>query len=55
MVKVKVKGENLSKFLKAWDKEVCDLNVELRKINLKQKNEQLLVRRKEGFSFRPHK
>ena len=55
MVKVKFNGENLSKFLKAWDKEVYDLNVELRKINLKQKKEQLVVRRKEGFTLRPHK
>jgi|TARA_B100000959_G_scaffold6700_1_gene6866 hypothetical protein len=55
MVKVKVKGENLSKFLKVWDKEVYDLNVELRKINLKQKKEKLVIRKKEGFVFRQHK
>ena len=51
MVKAKVKGENLSKFLNAWDKEICDLNVELRKINLKQKKEQLVIRKKEGHLF----
>ena len=55
MVKVKVKGDNLSKFLNTWDKEIYDINVELRKINLKQKKEQQVVRRKEGFTFRPHK
>ena len=52
MVKVKVRGENLSKFLNSWDKEICDLSEELRKINLKQKKEQLLIQKKEGFTFR---
>ena len=55
MVKVKVKGDILSKFLNAWDKEIFDLNVELRKINLKQKKEQLVIRKKEGFTFRLQK
>ena len=55
MVKVKVKGENLSKFLNSWDKEIYDLNVELRKINLKQKKEQLVLRKKEGITFRLNK
>ena len=55
MLKVKVKAENLSKFLNAWDKEIFDLNVELRKINLKQKKEQLELRNKEGITFRLHK
>ena len=55
MVKVKVKGDNLSKFLNNWDKEVYDLNVELRKINLKQKKEKLIIRKKEGLMFRLHK
>ena len=55
MVKLEVKGENLSKFLSAWDKEICDLNVELRKINLKQKKEKIVMRKKEGFTFRLHK
>ena len=55
MVIVKVKGENLSKFLNNWDKEIYDLNVEVRKITLKQKNEQLVVRKKEGLVFRLHK
>ena len=55
MVKVKVKGENLSQFLESWDKEVYNLNVELKKINLKQKKEQLVIRKKEGWVFRLHK
>ena len=55
MVEVKVKGEKLFKFLDAWDKEIYDLNVELRKINLKQKKEQLVIRKKEGLVFRVHK
>ena len=55
MVKVKVKGDNLSKFLNTWDKEIYDLNVELRKINLKQKKEHLVIRKKEGFTFRLNK
>ena len=55
MVKVKVKGENLSKFLQSWDREVYDLNLKLRKINLKQKKEKLVIRKKEGFVFRQHK
>ena len=52
MEKVKVKGDNLSKFLNTWDKEIVDLNLELRKISLKQKKEQLVIRKKEGFTFR---
>ena len=55
MVKVKVKGDNLSKFLNTWYKEICDLNVELRKINLKQKKGHLVIRKKEGLAFRLHK
>ena len=55
MVKVKVKAENLSKFLNAWDKDIFDLNVELRKINLKQRKEQLVIQKKEGIRFRLQK
>ena len=54
-MKVKVKGENLSRFLNSWDKEIYDLSEELRKINLKQKKEQLVIRKKEGLAFRLHK
>ena len=55
MEKVKVKGDNLSKFLNNWDREIYDLNLELRKISLKQKKEQLVIRKKEGFTFRLNK
>ena len=55
MVKVKVQGENLYKFLNSWDKEIYDLSEELRKINLKQKKEQLVIRKKEGLEFRLRK
>ena len=55
MVKVKVRGENLSKFLNSWDKEIYDLSEELKKINLKQKKEQVISRKKEGLTFRAHK
>ena len=55
MVKFKVKGDNLSKFLNTWDKEIYDLREKIKKINLKQKKEQLVVRKKEGLVFRLHK
>ena len=55
MEKIKVKGDNLSKFLNTWDKEIYDLNLELRKINLKQKKDQVVMRKKEGLTFRLHK
>ena len=44
-----MKRENLSKFLKTWDEEVYELNVKLRKINLKQKKEQLVIQKKKTF------
>ena len=55
MEKVKVRGANLSKFLNSWDKEIYDLSEELRKINLKQKKEQLVIRKKEGLAFKLRK
>ena len=55
MVKFKVRDENLSKFLNSWDKEIYDLSEELRKINLKQKKEQLVIRKKEGLAFKLRK
>ena len=55
MVKVKLQGDNLFKFLNTWDKENYDLNAELRKINIKQKKEQIIIRKKEGLVFRLHK
>ena len=55
MVKIKIKNRDLSKFLNAWDREVYDLNVELKKMHLKQKKEQVILRKKEGLTFRVHK
>ena len=55
MVKVKVEDGDLTKFLDAWDKKTYDLNLELKKIFLKQKREQVILRKKEGFAFRAHK
>ena len=52
MVKVKVKDGDIAKFLNAWDKEAYDLKVELKKIHLKQKKEQVIFRKREGFTFR---
>ena len=49
MEKVKVRGENLSKFLNSWDKEIYDLSKELRKINLKQKKEKLIIKKKKDL------
>ena len=51
MLRIKAKGNDLSKFLKIWDKEVYELNVELRKIYLKQKKEQLVIQKKEELVF----
>ena len=49
MVKVKVKGDNLYKFLNNWDKEVYDLSIELRKINLKQKKKKLIIKKRRTY------
>ena len=54
MVKLKVKNRNLTGFLKAWDREAYDLNVELKKMYQKQKKEQVIFRKKEGLTFRVH-
>ena len=55
MVKVKVKDGNITKFLDAWDKKTYDLNLELKKIFLKQKREQVILQKKKGITFRVHK
>ena len=52
MVRTKVRSKNLSKFLNTWDKEIYDLNLELKKLYLKQKKEKLVFQKKEGFTFR---
>ena len=55
MVKNKVEGGDITKFLNVWDKEAYDLKVELKKIHLKQKKEQVIFQKKEGFTFRVQK
>ena len=52
MVKNKFKREDISKFLNSWDREISNLNIEVKKINLKQKKEKTALKKKEGFSFR---
>ena len=52
MVNNKFKREDISKFLNSWDREISNLNIEVKKINLKQKKEKTALRKKEGFSFR---
>ena len=39
MVKSKYKSEDISKFLNSWDRKISNLNIEVKKINLKQKKE----------------
>ena len=46
MVKIKVKDVDITKFLDAWDKNSYDLNVELKKIQQKQKKNKLSYERK---------
>ena len=55
MVKVKVKVGNIVKFLDAWDKENFDLYLKLKKINSKQRKEQLNLRKKNINIIRVHK
>jgi hypothetical protein len=54
MVKVKVKNGDITQFLHAWDREAYDLNLELKKMLLKQKKGQVSSRKKEGYTFRAH-
>ena len=41
MVKNIIKDRSISKFLNSWDKEIYNLNLELKKINFKQKKNKL--------------
>ena len=54
MVKVKVKNGDITQFLHAWDREAYDLNLELKKMLLKQKKGQVSPRKKDGNTFRAH-
>ena len=51
MVKNKFKRKDISKFLNSWDREISNLNIEVKKINLKQKKERTSLKKKEGFTF----
>ena len=52
MVKNKFNTEDISKFLNSWDREILNLNIEVKKINLKQKKERSALRKKKRISFR---
>ena len=54
MVENKYKREDISKFLNSWDRKISNLNIEVKKINLKQKKEKTTLKKKEGFTFRLH-
>jgi len=52
MVKNKFKNEDISKFLNSWDRKISNLNIEVRKVNLKQKKERATLKKREGYTFR---
>ncbi len=52
MVNNRFKSEDISKFLNSWDREISNLNIEVKKLNLKQKKERSTLKKKEGFTFR---
>ena len=52
MVNNKFKNEDISKFLNSWDRKISNLNIEVKKINLKHKKERATLKKKEGFTFR---
>ena len=52
MVNNKFKREDISKFLNSWDRKTSKLNLEIKKINLKQKKERSALRKKKRISFR---
>ena len=52
MVNNKFKREDISKFLNSWDRKISNLNIEVRKVNLKQKKERATLKKREGYTFR---
>ena len=52
MVNSKFKNQDISKFLNSWDRNILNLNIEVKKINLKQRKEKATLKKKEGFTFR---
>ena len=45
MVKNKFKRKDISKFLNSWDREISNLNIEVNKLNLKQKKERTTLKK----------
>ena len=52
MVKNKFNKDDINKFLNSWDRKISRLNIEVKKINLKQKKERSSLRKKEEFTIR---
>ena len=52
MVENKFKRKDISKFLNSWDRKISNLNIEVKKITLKQKRKITTLKKKEGFTFR---
>jgi len=52
MANNRFKSEDISKFLNSWDRKISDLNIEVKKLNLKQKKERYTLKKKEEFTFR---
>ena len=52
MVKNKFNKEDISEFLNSWDREISNLNIEVKKINLKHKKQRAILKKKEGITFR---
>ena len=52
MVSNKFKSEDISKFLNSWDRKISNLNIEVRKVNQKQKKERATLKKREGYTFR---
>ena len=42
-------------FHKKWDKEIYNLNIKLKQMNQRQKRENVILRKKEGYTFRINK
>ena len=51
----KIRDKNITKFLNSWDKEIYNLNIKLKQMNQRQKRENVILRKKEGYTFRINK
>ena len=45
MVNSKFKNQDISKFLNSWDRNILNLNIEVKKINLKQRKEKATLKK----------